>query len=70
MDQHTSTTVPTTIGLDLGARVTQVAIYNTAGIRIEERKISTSRESIEQLLDRFPGARIDTVTGTPPPRAN
>jgi len=65
MDQHTSTTVPTTIGLDLGARVTQVAIYNASGNRIEERKISTARESMEQLFDRFPGARIVMEASTP-----
>jgi len=65
MDQHTSTTVPTTIGLDLGARVTQVAIYDTSGNRIEERKISTARDPMAQLFDRFPGARVVMEASTP-----
>ena len=65
MDQHTPTTLPTTIGLDLGARVTQVAIYNTSGNRVEERKISTAKDSLEQLLYRFPGARVVMEASTP-----
>ena len=65
MDQHTPTTLPTTIGLDLGTRVTQVAVYNTAGNRIEERKISTAKDSLEQLLSRFPKARVVMEASTP-----
>ena len=65
MDQHTPTTLPTTIGLDLGARVTQVAVYDTSGNRVEERKVSTAKESLEQLFDRFPGARVVMEASTP-----
>lgn len=65
MHQHTPRTLVTTIGLDLGSRVSQVAIYDSSGERIEERKISTTRESVEQLLDRFPGARIAMEASTP-----
>lgn len=65
MSQHTAQTFPTTIGLDLGSSVTQVAIYNGSGERIEERKISTTKISVEQLLGRFPAARVVMEASTP-----
>ena len=65
MHQHTPRALSLTIGLDLGSRITQLAVYDPSGERTEERKISTTRESMEQLLDRFPGARIVMEASTP-----
>ena len=53
MDQHTPTKIPTTIGLDLGARVTQVAVYNTAGNRIEDAE--------DQHRERLDGAALGSL---------
>lgn len=49
---------PVTLGLDLGARRTQVCVLASDGSRLEERAIATTMESIEELLERFPGARV------------
>ncbi|MEM8713784.1 MAG: IS110 family transposase [Planctomycetota bacterium] len=65
MKQHTPRTFPTTIGLDLGSRSTQVAVFDRMGGRVEERKISTTKDSLEQLFGRFPGARVVMEASTP-----
>lgn len=58
MSQATASKFPLTIGLDLGSRVTQVAVLSPEGERIEERKIATTKLGLEQLVDEYPGARI------------
>ncbi len=58
MHESTSTSLPLTIGLDLGSKKSQAAVYGTDGQRIEERVISTTREHIQALLERFPDARL------------
>jgi len=58
MNQPTTNTFPMTIGLDLGSKDTQCAIYGTDGKRIEERKVTMDREHLTALLGRFPDARI------------
>ena len=59
MDRTTSpTNLPLTLGLDLGARSTQVCALAPDGSRIEERSIKTTKQSIESLLERFRGARV------------
>lgn len=58
MQQLTNQTFPVTIGLDLGAKSTQCAIFGEGGQRVEERAVTTNREQVTALLSRFPGARI------------
>jgi len=58
MHQPTTNIFPMTIGLDLGSKTTQCAIYGTNGKRIEERKVTTDREHLTTLLGRFPGSRV------------
>lgn len=65
MQQPTTSILPLTIGLDLGSRSTQCAIYAPGGERIEERKVSTTREGLSSLLGRFPGARVVMEASTP-----
>jgi transposase len=65
MHQPTSSTLPLTIGLDLGSRQTQCAVVDPDGQRIEERKISTTAAAITGLLKRHPGARIAMEASTP-----
>jgi len=63
--QHPTTTLPLTIGLDLGSRSTQCAVYSPDGKRIEERKIATTRARLQALLERFRGARLVMEASTP-----
>jgi hypothetical protein len=58
MQQLTTPSLPLTIGLDLGNTNTQAAVYGTDGERLEERKVTTNREQLAVLFERFPGARI------------
>ena len=58
MQQLTTPTFPLTIGLDLGNKSTQCAIFNESCQRIEERAVTTGREQLTNLFCRFPGARI------------
>lgn len=51
-------TLPLTLGLDLGARTTQVCALGPGGNRIEERSIKTTRDAIDHLFERFPNARV------------
>jgi transposase len=50
--------LPLTLGLDLGARKTQVCVLSPDGRRLEERSVATTQSSIDALLSRFPGARV------------
>ena len=57
--QHTTTrSYPLTIGLDLGNKDTQCAVYGSDGARVEERKVTNNREQLTALFTRFPDARI------------
>ncbi len=58
MREFTTDSFPVTIGLDLGNTSTQCAVYGADRKRIEERKVTTNRERIQALLQRFPGARV------------
>jgi len=58
MHDLTTNIFPATIGLDLGNKNTQCAVYGADCERIEERKVTTNREQITTLLKRFAGARI------------
>ena len=65
MQHRTTDPSPLTIGLDLGSRSTQCAVYSPGGSRLEERKIATTRASLRSLLERFPGARLVMEASTP-----
>ena len=65
MQHRTTDTPPLTIGLDLGSRSTQCAVYSPDGKRLEERKIATTRTRLRTLFERFPGARIVMEASTP-----
>jgi transposase len=65
MQQSNTIAFPLTIGLDLGSKVTQCAIYGADCERIEERKVATNRARISELLERFPGARVVMEASTP-----
>lgn len=60
MDQPTTITspLPVTLGLDLGLRRTQVCVIDSSGAAVEERAVTTSREAISELLERFPKSRV------------
>ena len=58
MSDSTPKQLPLTLGLDLGARKSQVCVLSPDGQRLEERAVATTRSSVEALLDRFPGARV------------
>jgi len=58
MQHLTTPAFPVTIGLDLGTKNTQCAIYASDGKRIEERKVTTNHRQVTALLDRHPGARV------------
>ena len=65
MHQPTTERFPLTIGLDLGSRTTQCAIYGTDCKRMEERKVPTTPDRFTALFERFPGARIVMEASTP-----
>lgn len=65
MNQLTTDRFPLTIGLDLGSRTTQCAVYGPDNRRLEERKLPTNRARFEALFARFPGARIVMEASTP-----
>ena len=58
MQQLTNLTLPVTIGLDLGNKSTQCAVFGEDGQRAEERAVTTNHEQLTNLFCRFPGARI------------
>lgn len=58
------TNLPLTLGLDLGARTTQVCALAPDGTRIEERTLKTTKEAVGALLERFPGARVALEAST------
>lgn len=58
MTDSTRSQFPTTLGLDLGARRTQIHALGPDGRKLEERSVATTRDGIDGLLARFPGARI------------
>ncbi len=58
MQELTSPTYPVTIGLDLGNKSTQCAVFGEDGRRSEERAVTTNREQITTLFSRFPGSRV------------
>ena len=65
MSDSTPAALPLTLGLDLGARKSQVCAIAPDGQRFEERSIPTTRAGIESLLGRFEGARVvlDRIVG-------
>jgi transposase len=65
MQQLTTTPMPLTIGLDLGARQTQCAVLSADGTRIEERKVSTTSTALRSLFERHPDARVVMEASTP-----
>lgn len=65
MHQTTTNPLPLTIGLDLGSRHTQACVLNSAGDRVEERKVATTQEGLAKLLARFPEARVAMEASTP-----
>jgi len=46
------------MGLDLGLRSSACCILDSDKNCLEERSVATTREALEELFDRFPGARI------------
>lgn len=64
MIQSSTSILPLTIGLDLGSRSTQCAIFDSGRTRIEERKIATTKTAMTKLFERFPGSRIALEAST------
>lgn len=62
---NVSNALPQTIGLDLGSTSSQCAVYGANSERIEERKLSTTRDAVTNLLKRYPGARLVIEASTP-----
>lgn len=56
-----------TIGLDLGDRRNAVCVLDNAGQIMAEESQPNTRGSLEQLSQRYPGARIAMETGTHSP---
>lgn len=65
MNQPSTSSLPVTIGLDLGGRSTQCAVLSPEGGLVEERKVSTTRRGVASLLERHPRARVVMEASTP-----
>jgi len=64
MSQSNIAPCPLTIGLDLGTKSTQCAVYAPNRERIEERKIRMDRSGVTTFLRRFSGARVVVEAST------
>src|SRR4051812_4443097 len=56
-----------TIGLDLGDRRHHVHALDAAGVTVVAEALPNTRECLERLSQRFPGATIAMETGTHSP---
>jgi transposase len=52
------------VGLDLGARYTHYCVVDGDGDVVEEGRISSTCEALEQWSERHPGAKVAMETGT------
>lgn len=58
MQQPTTNTFPLTIGLDLGSKSTQCAVFGEDLKPIKAPIVTTNREQLAALFGEFPGARV------------
>ncbi|MEM9283796.1 MAG: transposase [Verrucomicrobiota bacterium] len=56
-----------TIGLDMGDMKHAVCVLDGAGTIVDERRITSHRESLRRLAKKYPGARVALEVGTNSP---